>query len=131
MLSLAALSDPTRRRIIELLAKEEYTAGEIVAEFDLSPPAISQHLKLLRDAGLVVVRVEGQRRVYAVNPQGFAELDAWLHRMHGLWAALPASPAPLKATRARLVRVKRVRLSAPVQAPEPEPQHEIIMMETP
>ncbi|MBX3748811.1 MAG: winged helix-turn-helix transcriptional regulator [Opitutaceae bacterium] len=131
MLSLAALSDPTRRRIIELLAKEEYAAGEIVAEFDLSAPAISQHLKLLRDAGLVVVRIEGQRRVYAVNPQGFAELDAWLHRMHGLWAALPASPAPLKPVRARSVRGKRVRPPAPVQAPEPEPQHEIIMMETP
>ncbi|MBI2496790.1 MAG: winged helix-turn-helix transcriptional regulator [Opitutae bacterium] len=81
MLSLSALADPTRRRIVELLAKEEYTAGEIVEEFDMSAPAISQHLKILREAGLLKVRVEGQRRVHSLNPDGFAELDAWLHRM--------------------------------------------------
>ncbi len=128
MLSLAALSDSTRRRIIELLAKEEYTAGEIVAEFYLSPPAISQHLKILREAGLVGVRVEGQRRVYAVNPQGFAELDAWLHRMHGLWSARPIAVPAAKPSRTR--RVRSARPSAPA-APTPESGHEIIMMETP
>lgn len=128
MLSLAALSDSTRRRIIELLAKEEYTAGEIVAEFDLSPPAISQHLKILREAGLVGVRVEGQRRVYAVNPQGFAELDAWLHRMHGLWSARPIAVPAAKPSRTR--RVRPARPSAPA-APTPESGHAIIMMETP
>lgn len=126
MLSLAALSDPTRRRIVELLAKEEYTAGEIVDEFDLSAPAISQHLKLLREAGLVVVRVEGQRRVYAVNPQGFAELDAWLHRMHGLWSA-----RPIEAPAAKPARARRIRPARPPAPAAPEPGHEIIMMETP
>lgn len=131
MLSLAALSDPTRRRIIELLAREEYTAGEIVEEFELSAPAISQHLKLLREAGLVVARVEGQRRVYAVNPQGFAELDAWLHRMHEAWAMRPAVGVPAKPTRTR--RPRRVASgSPPAPAPvAPEPVGEIIMMETP
>lgn len=130
MQSLNVLSDPTRRRIIELLAREEYTAGEIVDEFDMSAPAISQHLKLLREAGLVVVRAEGQRRVYAVNPQGFAELDAWLHRMHGFWSARPIEAPAVKPARAR--RVRPARPPAPV-APEiaPESGHEIIMMETP
>lgn len=126
MQSLNVLSDPTRRRIIELLAREEYTAGEIVDEFDMSAPAISQHLKLLREAGLVVVRVEGQRRVYAVNPQGFAELDAWLHRMHGLWSARPIEAPAAKPARAR--RIRPARSPAPVA---PESGHEIIMMETP
>jgi DNA-binding transcriptional ArsR family regulator len=129
MLSLAALSDSTRRRIIELLAKEEYTVGEIVAEFDLSAPAISQHLKLLRDAGLVAVRVEGQRRVYAINPQGFAELDAWLHRMHGLWSARASEVLPPKPLRRRLPHQARLE-SLPTPA-SPEAVSEIIMMETP
>lgn len=126
MLSLSALSDPTRRRIIELLAKEEYTAGEIVDEFDLSAPAISQHLKILREAGLVVVRVEGQRRVYAVNPQGFAELDAWLHQMHEYWSVHPIEAPADKPSRAR-----RVRPASPPAPAAPEPGHEIILMETP
>jgi len=129
MLSLAALSDSTRRRIIELLAREEYTAGEIVEEFDLSAPAISQHLKLLREADLVVVRVEGQRRVYSINPQGFAELDAWLHRMQELWATQPAVGASTKPTRTR--RPRRVAPGRPPAPVAPEPVSEIIMMETP
>ena len=63
MSSLAALADPTRRRIVELLSGGERTAGDIVDRFELSAPAISQHLKVLREAGLVQVRVAGQHRV--------------------------------------------------------------------
>jgi DNA-binding transcriptional ArsR family regulator len=78
------------------LAEEEYTAGEIVDEFDMSAPAISQHLKILRDANLVKVKVEGQRRVHSLNPAGFTELDAWLHRTKRAWSergvALTADP---------------------------------------
>jgi DNA-binding transcriptional ArsR family regulator len=76
MQSLSAIADPTRRRIVELLAKRERTAGELVAEFDLSAPAISQHLKVLREAGLVTVRAEGQSRVQVLNPDGLDELAA-------------------------------------------------------
>jgi DNA-binding transcriptional ArsR family regulator len=127
VLSLAALADPTRRRIVELLAREEYTAGEIVAEFDLSAPAISQHLKLLREAGLVTVQVEGQRRVHALNPDGFAELDAWLHRTKRAWSGRGETPRP--------VPVAPVG-AKPRPAAEPEPPAaddgwEIIKMETP
>jgi len=141
MLSLAALSDPTRRRIVELLAKEEYTAGEIVEEFDLTAPAISQHLKILREAGLIRVRAEAQRRVYAVNPLGFEELDAWLHRMHGFWSgrldALEKAMRDEKPTRAKTGRRRGSAASRPRPSPQPQAEpaaefsHEIIKMETP
>ncbi len=86
MLSLAALADPTRRRIVELLAGRERTAGEIVDEFDMSAPAISQHLKVLRDSGLVNVRAEGQRRIHSLNGEGLDELSDWLERTRAVWS---------------------------------------------
>ena len=66
----------TRRRIVELLSRGERSAGEIVAEFQLSAPAISQHLKALREAGLVQVRVAAQRRIYALERAALDEIDA-------------------------------------------------------
>src|ERR1700709_2572089 len=86
MQSLAAIADPTRRRIVELLAQHDRTAGELVKEFDLSAPAISQHLNVLREAGLVTTRAEGQTRIQALNPAGLDELDAWLHRTRRFWS---------------------------------------------
>jgi DNA-binding transcriptional ArsR family regulator len=86
MQSLLAIADPTRRRIVELLAARERTAGELVAEFDLSAPAISQHLKVLREAGLVTSRAEGQSRVQALNPDGLGELEDWLHQTRSVWS---------------------------------------------
>ena len=87
MQSLTALADPTRRRIVELLAQRERTAGEIVAQFELSAPAISQHLKVLRGAGLIRTRVEGQTRVQMINPEGFNELDAWMEKTRAFWSS--------------------------------------------
>lgn len=86
MHALAALADPTRRRIVELLGRGERAAGEIVQAFDVSAPAISQHLRTLRDAGLVQVRADAQRRIYALDPAGLAEIDAWLARVRQFWA---------------------------------------------
>lgn len=86
MQSLAAIADPTRRRIVELLAERERSAGELVAAFDLSAPAISQHLNVLREAGLVVTRAEGQSRIQSLNPAGFDELDAWLEKTRAVWS---------------------------------------------
>ena len=83
--ALAALADPTRRRIVELLARGERSAGDLVDQFDVSGPAISQHLKALREAGLVHVRADAQRRIYALDPAGLAEVDAWLERVRALW----------------------------------------------
>ena len=86
MQSLLAIADPTRRRIVELLADRERTAGQLVAEFDLSAPAISQHLKVLREAGLVTVRAEGRSRVQALNPDGLGDLEAWLEKTRSVWS---------------------------------------------
>lgn len=83
--ALAALADPTRRRIVELLARRDQTAGQIVDEFDVTAPAISQHLKVLRDAGLVRVRAEGQFRIHSIDPAGFGAIDAWLARTRKQW----------------------------------------------
>lgn len=84
--TFAALADPTRRRIVELLGRGERSAGEIVEEFDVSAPAISQHLKALRDAGLVQVRADGQRRIYALDPAGLEAIDAWLEKVRRFWS---------------------------------------------
>jgi DNA-binding transcriptional ArsR family regulator len=81
----AALGDPTRRRIVEMLAERELAAGEIARRFDMTAPAVSQHLKILRNANLIRVRTEAQRRMYALEPQGLAGLDTWLARYRRLW----------------------------------------------
>jgi DNA-binding transcriptional ArsR family regulator len=86
MVPFAALADPTRQRIIELLATREHGAGELARRFDMTAPAVSQHLRLLREAGLVRVRREAQRRIYTLDPSGLAELDAWLARFRHLWS---------------------------------------------
>lgn len=86
MQSLFAIADPTRRRIVELLAQRNHTAGELVAKFDLSAPAISQHLKVLHEAGLVTVHAEGQSRIQMLNPTGFDELEAWLQKTRSFWS---------------------------------------------
>ncbi len=79
----AALADPTRRSIIEMLGERARSAGEIGAGF--SAPAISQHLKVLREAGLVSVEVRGQQRIYRLDPAGLAAFDAWLGKVRRFW----------------------------------------------
>ena len=85
MQSLVALADPNRRRIVEMLAGRELAAGEIGAEFEISAPAVSQHLKVLKEASIVRVRVDGQRRIYALDPAGFSELEHWLSSVRRFW----------------------------------------------
>jgi DNA-binding transcriptional ArsR family regulator len=80
-----ALADPTRRRIVELLSGGELTAGEIAGEFAVSRPAVSRHLRVLRDTGLVRYREDAQRRVYALEPAPLVALDAWLARYRPFW----------------------------------------------
>jgi DNA-binding transcriptional ArsR family regulator len=86
MQAFQALGDPTRQRIIEMLAARELSSGEIARRFDMTAPAVSQHLKLLREAGLVQVRRDAQRRIYTLDPAGLAELDAWLARFRRFWS---------------------------------------------
>jgi DNA-binding transcriptional ArsR family regulator len=80
-----ALVEPNRRRILDLLREEERTVGELVAHLSLSQPAVSKHLRVLRDAGLVTARVDAQRRRYRVRPAPLAEVDAWLAPYRRFW----------------------------------------------
>ncbi len=82
----AALADPTRRRIIEALAVEEASFGDLADRFDMSRPAVSQHLKVLRDAGLVSSRPDAQRRIYKLTDGGLDEVEAWLGRVRTFWS---------------------------------------------
>jgi DNA-binding transcriptional ArsR family regulator len=86
MQALHALADPTRQRIVEMLASRELSAGQIAAKFEMSAPAVSQHLKVLKDARLVRVRAEAQRRIYALDREGFDEMDEWLTYIRRFWA---------------------------------------------
>lgn len=82
----AALADPTRRRILDLLASGSRNAGGIAEEFPhLTQPGVSRHLRVLRDAHLVDVTVRAQRRIYALKPEGLAELYAWVAKYQAMW----------------------------------------------
>ena len=83
------LGDPVRRRILELLATGQQPAGAITevvrSEFGISQPAVSQHLRVLREAGFATVRPEGARRLYAVNPEPLRDVDDWLDHFRAFW----------------------------------------------
>ena len=84
--ALTALADPTRRRIVELLAERERDVTELHSNFPISQPAVSRHLRVLREHGLVRSRPKSQRRVYSLDPTPLAELDDWLGRYRSFWA---------------------------------------------
>ena len=101
------LGDHVRRRILELLADGEMTSGGVSDvirdEFGISQPAVSQHLKVLRDSGFATVRPEGTRRLYAVDPQPLRQVDAWLDHFRRFWTP------PLEALDTELARGRRER----------------------
>jgi DNA-binding transcriptional ArsR family regulator len=101
------LGNPVRRRILELLADGALTSGAIVdvvqREFDISQPAVSQHLRVLRESGFATVRPDGPRRVYEVAALPLGEVDAWLERFRQLW------PQRLDALATEVARGKRER----------------------
>ncbi len=111
------LGDPVRRRILELLADGELTSGAITAvvqaEFGISQPAVSQHLKVLRDSGFASVRPEGTRRLYAVDAEPFREVDAWIDPFRGFWDQRLDS---LATELARGKRERRLRTAADNEA---------------
>ena len=80
-----AVSDPTRRAVLELLKVRDHTVSELAAPFDMTQPAISQHLRVLRDAGLVDVRTEGRHRVYALAPEPLQQVYDWAKYFEGFW----------------------------------------------
>jgi DNA-binding transcriptional ArsR family regulator len=83
--ALRALADPSRRTMLDTLAHGPATAGELAALLPIARPGVSRHLRVLREAGLVEVRPDAQRRVYTLRPQPLAELDDWLGRYRALW----------------------------------------------
>ena len=86
MTVFAGLADPTRLRIVELLAEhDELAAGEIATHFAMTRAGVSRHLRSLEDAGFVLVRLDAQRRLYRLNPEPFAEIDRWLGTYRKLW----------------------------------------------
>ncbi len=101
------LGDPVRRRILDLLAEGERSAGDVVAavraEFGISQSAVSQHLAVLRTSGFATMRPEGNRRIYALDPAGFSEVEAWVDRFRHLWGAR------LSALETEIARGKRER----------------------
>jgi DNA-binding transcriptional ArsR family regulator len=107
MHALDVLGDPVRRSILELLAAGEQSAGAVAArigaDFGLSQPAVSQHLRVLREHGFVTVRPDAQRRLYAIDPAPLREVDAWLDHFRGFWAQR------LDALATEVARGKRAR----------------------
>jgi len=87
MTVFGVLAEPRRRRILDLVRDGERSVGELVDALSMSQPAVSKHLRVLREAGLVRVRVQAQRRVYEIEPGPLAELDAWLAPYRELWEA--------------------------------------------
>lgn len=89
MHAFAVLSDPVRRRILEFLVEGEHASGEVAdvirREFAITPAAVSQHLKVLRDTGFATVRIDGTRRIYAVDTNPLRDIDAWLERFRRFW----------------------------------------------
>ena len=95
-----ALSDPTRREIVDLLRHGELEAGEIAAHFSTSRPGISRHLRVLRKHRLVRVRSDAQRRIYTLDPGPFQELDRWLEPYREFWSqSLNALDARIRSVR--------------------------------
>lgn len=109
------LGDPVRRRILELLAEREHASGEVVEvisrEFGITQSAVSQHLKVLRDSGFATVRVDGTRRVYAVDARPLADVNTWLDRFRHFW------DQPFEALATEIARGKRARKQRP-EAPQ-------------
>ena len=85
------LAEPSRRRVLDLLLEQEHTVGELVEALDMSQPAVSKHLRVLRDARLVESRIDAQRRVYSLRPEPLADIDAWLKPYRRFWRGKLAS----------------------------------------
>ncbi|MBD0384834.1 ArsR/SmtB family transcription factor [Paenibacillus sedimenti] len=105
----SALADPTRRKILELLAdRDGYPASDIHNQFPSSPQAISQHLKILREANLVHVEKKAQQRIYRINTEAMVEFEDWIHNMRRRWSSrLDALDVVLKAEMEKLKKEQK------------------------
>ena len=105
-----ALGDPTRRTIVERLARRPMAVGELAGELPVSRPAVSQHLRVLRESGFATSRAEGPRRLYVVEPAPLREVDEWLERFRAMW------DQPMDALATELARGRRDRRRAGAEA---------------
>jgi DNA-binding transcriptional ArsR family regulator len=105
----SAVSDPTRRAMLDLLSVKPYSAGEIVSKFsNLTQPGVSRHLRVLREAQLVSVSVNAQKRIYALKSDGFQELQEWISKYQRFWAdKLDALESHLDSKAIKHVGVRR------------------------
>lgn len=103
----AAIADPVRREIMVLLRERMMTAGEIAACFDISRPAVSRHLRVLRECGLVADEVRGRERLYRLDTAPLAPLEAWLAQLHDRWSG------PLDALETEVYRTRREHRASP------------------
>ena len=103
----AAISDPVRREIMMLLRKRTLSAGEIACCFDISRPAVSRHLRVLRECGLVADEIQGRQRLYRLDTTPLAPLEAWLAQLHDRWSG------PLDALETEVYRTRRERRASP------------------
>ncbi|CAN5549731.1 metalloregulator ArsR/SmtB family transcription factor [soil metagenome] len=87
MTPYAALAEPHRREILELLRSGERSVGDLVERLDLSQPGVSKHLKVLREAGLVAVKPSGKRRLYGLRAEPLSEIDTWLEPYRAMWSS--------------------------------------------
>ncbi len=114
--TLAALADPTRRRVVDLLRKKPLRAGELAAAFEMSAPAMSRHLRVLRTSGIVEEESlddDARVRVYRLRPERFAAMRGWLEEVEGYWSD------QLAAFKAHAERRKKERGAGPVVAARP------------
>ena len=86
MNTFVALGDPIRQRIVELLAEGDRDAGELAAQFEVSRPAVSRHLRVLRETGVVASREDGRRRIYSLRPESLDEIGQWVAKYRSFWA---------------------------------------------
>ncbi|MCD6034865.1 MAG: Bacterial regulatory protein ArsR family [Rickettsiales bacterium] len=109
MMTFAALADPTRFHIVEMLAANgRMPVSQIGKQFTISPPAVSQHLKVLKAARLVHVEVSAQQRIYMLNPDGIAEIEQWITKMRRMWEArFDALDALLLEEHVKITKPKR------------------------
>ena len=125
MHAFEVLGDPVRRRILELLADGEASAGAVSSmiqdEFGISQPAVSQHLRVLREHGFTTVRPEGARRLYAVNHEPLREVDAWLETFRRFWTPHLHALATELARGRRQRRIQGAGTGTGTSADEPDP----------
>ena len=120
-----AIADPIRRSILEMLWRQPLTAGQVAGRFDISRPAVSRHLRVLREAGLVSAEVSGRERTYRIEPSALSEIEGWIQRFRDPWEArLDALETEAHRTRRERERHEQSTRTGPPSIDPPANQKE-------